>query len=94
MTTVSLNEEVASGLTRGEQLHAFATRLYPICRSITGNGVRETLRILAEKIPVEIKEVPSGTPVFDWVVPQEWNITEAYIKDATGKRVIDIKSGR
>jgi len=89
MTTVSLNEDVSAGLTRGEQLHAFATVLFPICRSITGNGVRETLRILAEKIPIEIKEVPSGTQVFDWVVPQEWNITEAYIKDSTGKRVID-----
>lgn len=70
---------------------AFAERLYPICRSITGNGIRETLRAIAERTPLEIHEVPTGTPVLDWTVPKEWNIADAYIKDQTGKRVVDFK---
>lgn len=73
----------------GNELHRFAEELYPICRSITGNGLRETLRSIQQIIPVEIFEVPSGTPVFDWTVPKEWNIRDAYIKDASGKRVVD-----
>lgn len=64
-------------------------RLYPICRSITGEGIRETLRILAGRIPLEIKRVPSGTRVFDWTVPREWNIRDAYVKNARGDKVID-----
>ena len=54
--------------------------LYPICRSITGNGVRETLRIIGKHIPIEIHNVPTGTQVFDWTVPKEWNIKDAYVK--------------
>jgi aminopeptidase-like protein len=86
-----MNEEVAVAVSqsKGAEMHAFASRLFPICRSITGNGVRETLRILSEKVPLEIREVPSGKKVFDWEVPLEWNITEAYIKDSKGRRVID-----
>ena len=64
----------------GQAMHDLIARLYPICRSITGNGVRETLGILAERIPLDVHEVPSGTAVFDWVVPQEWNIRDAWIK--------------
>jgi aminopeptidase-like protein len=75
----------------GQELHVFAEKLYPICRSITGNGLRETLSSIQSKIPLEIFEVPSGTPVFDWTVPKEWNIRDAYIKDANGKRVVDFK---
>jgi aminopeptidase-like protein len=66
-------------------------RLYPICRSITGDGVRETLGIISEYIPLETVEVPSGISVFDWVIPKEWNIRDAYIKDSQGKRVIDFE---
>jgi aminopeptidase-like protein len=66
-------------------------RLYPICRSITGNGVRETLKILREYIPLTIHEVPSGTPVFDWTVPKEWNITDAYIKNSKGEKLVDFQ---
>lgn len=66
--------------------------LYPICRSITGEGVRETLRIIKNRIPLEIQEVPSGTKVFDWTVPLEWNVTDAYVMNRAGKRVIDFQS--
>jgi aminopeptidase-like protein len=66
--------------------------LYPICRSITGEGVRETLRIIQKRIPLEIQEVPSGTKVFDWTVPLEWNVSDAYVMNRAGKRVIDFQS--
>ncbi len=75
----------------GEALHRLTIELYPICRSITGNGVRETLGILQRLIPMEIREVPTGTPVFDWTVPQEWNIRDAYVKNAAGERIVDFK---
>jgi aminopeptidase-like protein len=73
----------------GQELHGFAAELYPICRSITGDGIRRTLGLIQNKIPLQISEVPTGTPVFDWTVPKEWNIRDAYIKDAAGKRVVD-----
>ncbi len=73
----------------GEAMHSLASQIYPICRSITGDGVRETLRILGERVPYQVSEVPSGTAVFDWTVPQEWNINDAYILDASGKRIVD-----
>ena len=73
----------------GARMHALATRLFPICRSITGPGLRETLRILGEAAPLELTEVPSGTAVFDWVVPKEWIIREAWIKGPDGSKVVD-----
>ncbi len=73
----------------GEQMMALARELYPICRSITGNGVRTTLDALSKHVPLERHEVASGTPVLDWTVPREWNIRDAWIKDAAGKRVVD-----
>lgn len=75
----------------GEQLTALIAELYPICRSITGDGLRESLRILKRYVPLEIVEVPSGTPVLDWVVPREWNIRDAWIKDANGDKVVDFR---
>ena len=75
----------------GQSLHDFIAELYPICRSITGEGVRETLRMVQKRIPLEIHEVPSGTQVFDWTVPLEWNIRDAYVKNRAGERVIDFK---
>lgn len=63
--------------------------LYPICRSITGNGFRDTLTILQRHIPLEMHEVPSGTDVFDWTVPKEWNIRGAYIKNSAGETIVD-----
>jgi aminopeptidase-like protein len=73
----------------GPAMHDLVARLFPICRSITGDGLRETLRIIQGHIPLTIHEVPSGRRVFDWTVPSEWNIREAYILDGTGARVID-----
>ena len=80
-------------MTSGEYIYEIAERIFPICRSITGNGVRETLRIIREYVPeLEIVEVPSGTQVFDWTVPKEWNIKDAYIENQDGERIIDFKN--
>lgn len=76
----------------GRELYGLVEALYPICRSITGEGVRETLRRLGQEIPLEVREVPSGTPVFDWTVPNEWNIRDAWIKNRRGERVVDFRS--
>lgn len=65
--------------------------LYPICRSITGDGYRQTMRRIQEIIPISIQEVPSGTDVFDWTIPKEWNILDAYVKGPGGEKVIDFK---
>jgi aminopeptidase-like protein len=84
--TTSLNLDNA-----GTEMYALISELYPICRSITGNGVRETLRIIQNRIPLTIHEIPSGTPVFDWNVPREWNIRDAYVKNSFGDRIIDFR---
>lgn len=76
----------------GRRIHAMVEELYPICRSITGDGLRETLRRIGARIPLDIHEVPSGTEVFDWTVPKEWNIRDACVKNANGERVIDFRS--
>jgi aminopeptidase-like protein len=76
----------------GRDLYDRIARLYPICRSITGHGVRETLRLLGGEIDLEIREVATGTPVFDWHVPKEWNIRDAFIKNPRGERVVDFKA--
>ena len=76
----------------GRAMHDLMAELYPICRSITGEGVRETLRRIQKRIPLEIHEVPSGTQVFDWTVPMEWNVSDAYILNQDGARVIDFKA--
>lgn len=78
-------------LDGGNELFSLIKRLYPICRSITGDGVRETLQIIREYIPVQINEVASGTNVFDWTIPEEWNIKDAYIKNARGEKLVDFK---
>jgi aminopeptidase-like protein len=75
----------------GRQLYDCVADLYPICRSITGDGVRETLARLQRVVPLTIHEIASGTQVFDWKIPREWNIRDAYIKDARGARVIDFQ---
>jgi aminopeptidase-like protein len=72
-------------------MYQLVTDLYPICRSITGDGVRETLRIVQRHVPLTIHEIPTGTQVFDWIVPREWNIRDAYVRNARGERVIDFR---
>ena len=75
----------------GNEIYQLIEKLFPLCRSITGNGVRSTLKILQEHIPLDIIEVPTGTCVFDWEVPKEWNIRDAYIKNAEGQKIVDFK---
>lgn len=73
----------------GEIMYRLIKELYPFCRSITGNGVRKTLELLKKHIPLTVHEVPSGTQVFDWKVPKEWNIRDAYIINPRGEKIID-----
>jgi aminopeptidase-like protein len=76
----------------GRSMHRLIAELYPICRSITGEGVRKTLNLILEHIPLTICEVPSGLQVFDWTVPLEWNIRDAYIKNSAGERIVDFRA--
>src|SRR5437764_6063348 len=78
-------------LRTGEELHALVERLYPICRSITGDGTRQTLDIIGEHIALDRHEVPTGTQVLDWTIPLEWNIRDAYIASPDGRRVVDFQ---
>jgi aminopeptidase-like protein len=73
----------------GESIFAFAVKLYPICRSITGDGLRETLREIGKYVNLDVHEVPTGTAVFDWTIPREWNIRDAYIKNERGEKIVD-----
>jgi aminopeptidase-like protein len=79
-------------LRTGAELHALVERLYPICRSITGDGVRQTLDIVGEHLTLERHEVPTGTQVLDWTIPQEWNIRDAHVATPDGERVIDFRA--
>jgi aminopeptidase-like protein len=84
--------EDASTQTMGATMYDLVAELYPGCRSITGQGVRAALARLQDVVPLVVHEVPSGTPAFDWIVPQEWNIRDAYIKDSQGRRVVDFRA--
>src|SRR3989338_247183 len=75
----------------GLQLYQLMKELYPICRSITGEGVRKTLQRIKKYVDIELREVPSGTKVFDWFIPKEWNIKDAYVKNSSGEKIIDFK---
>ena len=75
----------------GSKMFDLMAELFPLCRSITGDGIRGTLRRIGERIPLDVHEVPSGTPVLDWTVPKEWNIRQAYIDDPSGRRVVDFR---
>lgn len=76
----------------GREAYALVERLYPFCRSLTGEGVRQTLRALQDYVPLTIHEVPSGTRAYDWVVPNEWTVRDAYVLDGRGRKVIDLRS--
>src|ERR1043165_4214656 len=90
MNTLSrLTSEEFRGI--GEDMYRMIVELYPICRSITGDGYRQTMRRIQEIVPISIQEVASGTEVFDWTIPKEWNIRDAYIKGPSGKKGIDFK---
>jgi len=78
---------------KGIEMHRLCTRLFPLNRSLTGEGVRQTFKILSEYMPdLNIHEVPTGTKCFDWEVPEEWGITEAYIEGPDGKKIVDFAS--
>ncbi|HEY4792306.1 MAG TPA: DUF4910 domain-containing protein, partial [Actinomycetes bacterium] len=80
-------------MTVGEELYKLVAELYPICRSITGDGVRRTLEIVDREVGgLEVSEVPTGTQVLDWTVPREWNVRDAWVADAAGRRVIDFQA--
>lgn len=89
----SIDQETSGpDLEIGQFCHDLARKLFPICRSLTGPGVRETLQELLLHLPdLVIHEVPSGTRAFDWTVPEEWHIRQAYLEDSTGKRILDFK---
>jgi aminopeptidase-like protein len=80
-------------MTGGEELYKLVAELYPICRSITGDGVRRTLEIVGREVGgLEVSEVPTGTQVLDWTVPREWNVRDAWVADAAGQRVVDFQA--
>src|SRR5262245_38327136 len=81
-------QETSTREALGDAMMHLIAELYPLCRSITGNDVRETLNRISNYIPLSQNEVPTGTQVFDWSVPKEWNIRDAYIKDSTGRRIV------
>jgi aminopeptidase-like protein len=91
MLDTKLQDQTGSSHNLGKQLYELVGRLFPICRSITGNGVRQTLDILRDYIPLKILEVPTGTKVFDWTVPKEWNIHDAFVEDESGNKIIDFQ---
>jgi aminopeptidase-like protein len=84
-----VTDPVAEDGATGQRLHDFVRELFPIRRSLTGDGVRATLAAVGRHIPLEIREVPTGTPAFDWTVPKEWNLRDAYIVGPDGRRVVD-----
>jgi aminopeptidase-like protein len=89
--TVVDSPQADAAAETGERLLAFVEELFPICRSITGDGVRETLAAVAQRIPLELHEVPSGTEVLDWTVPDEWNVRDAYVA-RDGRRLVDFRT--
>ena len=84
--------EAAPEEAAGAAMMALARALFPICRSITGDGLRRSLALIGEQIPLKLHEVPSGTPVLDWTVPREWNIRDAYIARLDGTRIVDFRA--
>lgn len=90
-TAAAFDAAIAAAATRGDEMMRLVRRLFPICRSITGAGLRETLDILGERMPLERHRVPSGTQCYDWIVPPEWNVRDAFVANSKGDRVIDFR---
>ena len=88
---LSYIQQSAKGREIGNEMYRLIAELYPICRSITGDGVRESLRIIGRHIPLQICELATGAPVFDWTIPKEWNIRDAYVKNSRGDKVVDFR---
>jgi aminopeptidase-like protein len=82
---------VSDAAQAGDEIYRLIEELYPLCRSISGDGVRETFELVNRVVPVRRTEVPTGTEVFDWVVPREWNVREAWIDAPDGTRVVDLR---
>jgi aminopeptidase-like protein len=91
MSNMSIYGEVRNLHQLGIGMYDLIAKLYPICRSITGDGVRQSLHILQKLIPLVVNEVPTGTRVFDWTIPKEWNVRDAYVKNSLGEKVIDFQ---
>ncbi len=89
--TIEASAPASSDTDVAQRMLRLIHELYPICRSVTGDGVRETLGIIGRHIPLEIHEVPTGTAVFDWSVPKEWNVRDAWVKNKRGEKVIDFR---
>jgi aminopeptidase-like protein len=89
--TISDLKQSLNSCEVGQEMHQLIAHLYPFCRSITGNGMRRTFAELGAHIPLTVHEVPTGTKVFDWTVPREWNIKDAYIKDSSGRTIVDFQ---
>jgi len=88
-------DDFASGAdlaVAGREMYRLIEELYPVCRSITGNGVRQTLERVKREVPIVLHEVPTGTAVYDWTIPKEWNVRDAYVIAPNGRKVIDFKN--
>lgn len=86
---MSILGRIVNNIRVGDEMYGLAEELFPICRSITGDGVRKSLEIIGRHVPIAVREVATGTKVFDWVVPKEWNIGDAYIVDGKGRKIVD-----
>lgn len=77
--------------THGTQIFELATRLFPLCRSLAGDGVQATLEIINEYLPLQIHAIPTGTQIYDWKAPHEWTVHDAFIRDDAGNKIVDFK---
>ncbi|MDZ8185412.1 MAG: DUF4910 domain-containing protein [Nostoc sp. ChiSLP02] len=88
LSNIDINNEINVN-DISDKIYHFISELYPICRSITGEGLRKTLHLIQQHIPLDIHNIPTGTEVFDWTIPKEWNIKDAFVKNSQGQKIID-----